>query len=137
VGESLLYRAVESRIPLLEITVKFVPEIDYSQTTIEFNLLGEDIYLNSGDWYNNPRLRVCSATAEALYRLFGWKVHRKKSVMQNSENSELQEIGTYCWEDVEPWSRVPPGLEGKIESMGYSQPGADDDGQCYEPEYAI
>ena len=134
-GESLLYQTVESGIPLLEITVRFVLGVDYSRTTIEFNLLGDDIHLDPRDWYDDPRLRVGSATAEALYRLFGWKVRREKLVLQNPETGKFEETNLYCWKDVEPWARTPPSLDGKIENMGYSQPGAYDDGQWYKPNY--
>ena len=46
-GESLLRCTVESGVPLIEITVRFVPDIDHSGSTADFDLLGIEIRLTS------------------------------------------------------------------------------------------
>ena len=135
VGESLLYEAVERGVPLLEIVTTFTDGVDYAKATADFNSLGEDIHLHTSDWYGDPKMRSGSATAEALYRLFGWKVHRVPLVLVDEGTGEPRETEFFCWEDVVPRSKIPVALKGVLKTIGYGQPGADDQGQWYEPEY--
>jgi len=135
-GEALLNRLAMSGTPLIQIVVRFKEGIDYEKANQEFNSLGEDIHLAEGAWYNQPNLRVGDASAESLFRLFGWKVHRIPLILQNPDTGEFEESQFFCWEDLEPRKFMPSNMEDIIESISYSQPGTNDDGQWYEPKFA-
>jgi hypothetical protein len=118
---------------LIEITIRLADAPDYRVSTDTINSVADDFDLHSGDWYGDPRLRVGSATKEALKRLFGWEFIR---VNLERYQAETGTWGTspdfYRWEALnEPeLQRFPvPGL---ITSIGWSQPGSDDDGQWYD-----
>ena len=120
-GETALYDAIRKGAPLVEFTVCFVDGIDYAAATEQINALADDFHLNPGPWYDNPRLRLGSATKEALERLFGWRLKRVPLTSQSD---------VYCWAEVTPVQRHP--VAGVIQSIDLSQPGADDEGQWYE-----
>jgi len=134
-GVLKLIEVARNGVPLIDLSVSFVEGIDFEQATLEFNSLGEDIDLRQMDWYDIPGNRTGSATAEALYRLFGWKNIRVPLVLQNPETKLFEETALFCWDEVEPISRYPANFEEKIASIGYGQPGSDDDGQWYEPDF--
>src|SRR5689334_16583211 len=87
------------------------------------NSIADDFDLHPRPWYDDPRLRIGTATKAALERLFGWRIERFPREPGHAR---------YGWETVTPPSRYPPGVAELIESMGLDQPGADDDGQWYE-----
>jgi hypothetical protein len=105
--------------PLADVTVVFRPGVDGVAATERLNALADDFDLHPRPYYDDPRLRIGTATKTALERLFGWRVVR----------AHLPGGGGYWWETVTEPSRYPEGCEALIESMGLSQPGADDDGQ--------
>jgi hypothetical protein len=129
-GESLLFEAVRKGVPLAEFFC-FIGSIDYTAATMRLNSIAEDFHLRPWAWYNDPRLRVGAATKEALERLFGWCLKRVPLERYDEKS------GTWvCWPDVYRWQEVSPPvrfpIEGLIERIGLSQPGADDDCQWYE-----
>jgi hypothetical protein len=130
-GESLLEEAVRKGAPLADFTLLFVEGVDYVAATEKLNSLAEDFHLKPCDWYNDPRLRVGQATKEALERLFGWRIKRAPLERYDNDSktwSHWPDI--YRWEEISRPACYP--VEGVIESIGLSQPGADDDGQWYE-----
>jgi hypothetical protein len=132
VGTAGLHRALERGAPLVEIVVRFRSGVDYIAATASLNALGDDIDLYPRPWYDEPALRVGSATKEALERLFEWRLVRAPL----SRNHEaIGEWGvwpdTYYWKELnEP--TLPSDIASIVETIGISQPGADDDGQWYE-----
>ncbi|GAA6137045.1 hypothetical protein NBRC116583_07920 [Arenicella sp. 4NH20-0111] len=135
-GESLLNQLAASNVPLIEIVVRFKEGIDYKNATEQFNSLGEDIHLSGGDWYNQPNLRVGDASAEALFRLFGWKVHRVPLILEGHEKGATTESEYYCWDELEPQCCLPSTMQDIIGGISFSQPGSNDEGQWYEPKFA-
>lgn len=108
--------------PLADVTVVFRPGVDGVAATKQLNALADDFDLHPRPYYDDPRLRIGTATKKALDRLFGWRIVR----------APLPGGASYWWVTVAEPSRYPDGCESLIESMGLSQPGADDDGQWYE-----
>jgi hypothetical protein len=106
--------------------VEFVEGVDYEAATAQLNSLAEDFHLDPRPWYNDPSLRIGSATKESLERLFGWRVKRVPLPPFRKD----QIIPGYMWGEVSPPIRYP--VEGIIHVIEMSQPGADDNGQWYE-----
>ena len=114
--------ACASGEPLADVTLVFHPGVDGIAATARLNALADDFDLHRRPCYDDPRLRAGTATKQALERLFGWRIVR----------APLPGARGYWWETVTEPNRYPDGVESLIESMGLSQPGADDDGQWYE-----
>src|SRR3954470_11130987 len=108
-GETALYEAVRKGAPLVEITVRFVEGIDYTAATDQLNALADDFHLTPRPWYDDPQLRVGSATKEALERLFGWRLKRVPLAGQRD---------LYCWGETSAAQRNP--VEGVIQSIAMS-----------------
>ncbi|HEY2584434.1 MAG TPA: hypothetical protein VGI81_01570 [Tepidisphaeraceae bacterium] len=108
--------------PLADVTVVFRPGVDGVAATQRLNALADDFDLHPSPYYNDPRMRLGTATKMALQRLFGWRIQR----------APLPGGAGYWWTTVTEPSRYPDGCESLIERMGLSQPGADDDGQWLE-----
>ena len=108
--------------PHADVSVVFRPGVDGVAATERLNALADDFDLDPRPYYDDPRLRIGTGTKKALERLFGWRIER----------APLPGGGGYWWETVTEPNRYPEGCEPLIESMGLSQPGADDDGQAYE-----
>jgi hypothetical protein len=130
-GNSLLLAAIAKGVPLIDITLTFVPGVDYASAANQLNGLADDFHLLARPPFNNPRLRNGSATKEALERLFGWKLKR----MPLERYDERTKAWGY-WPDQFRWDEITPPqthpLPGVIESIVMVQPGADDNGQWYE-----
>jgi len=130
-GETLLYTAVGKGIPLVEVNLLLVEGIDCIAATAQLNTLAEDFHLDHRPYCNDPRLRIGSATKEALERLFGWRLKRVPLPRYDEATKTWGHWpDTYLWEEVSPVVRYP--IEGIIHSIGMSQPGTDDNGQWYE-----
>lgn len=130
-GESKLIEAVRNGVPLVEVTVHFIEGIDYAAATTLLNEIADDFHLDAQPWYNQPALRVGSATKESLERLFGWQLKRIPLPRYDEDTKTWGHWpNTYYWGEVSPVQRYP--VDGVIQSIGMSQPGADDDGQWYE-----
>ena len=112
--------------PLADVVVAFRAGVDGVSATERINALADDFDLHPRPHYGDPRRRLGTGTREALGRLFGWWLRRATVPGQ----PHAQPI--FWWEEVAPPGRCPPGLEGVIESIGLTQPGADDDGQWYD-----
>jgi hypothetical protein len=50
--------------------------VDAIDATDRLNALAEDFALHTKPWYNDPRMRIGTATKAALERLFGWRIVR-------------------------------------------------------------
>ena len=125
-GTEGLYIAVKAGAPLVEIVVRFYDSVDAKEATDKFNSLGVDIHLQEMDWYNDSHLRVGAATKEALDRLFSWKLKRVHTGPPNNPGP------IFMWEEIGPPERYPEEVARLIKSIGFSQPGSDDEGQWYE-----
>ena len=124
-GTASFKAAFERGEPLADVVVKYREWVNAADATEQLNLIAEDFDLHLKPWYDDPRLRLASATRDALLRLFGWKLIRAQ-VPNNP--------GLFWWKEVNGPLTHPPGFEDAIESLGLTQPGADDDGQWYEYE---
>lgn len=132
-GTEGLDRAIQKGAPLVEITICLKSGVNYVEATERINAIADDLHLHPGDWYGRVDLRVGSATKEALERLFGWKLIRVPLEKYD------EATGTWgVWEDYYRWEEVnqpthyPPEIKDLIRSIGFSQPGGDDQGQWYE-----
>jgi hypothetical protein len=121
-GTSKFRTAFERGEPLADVTVVFRVGVDTDEATKQLNGMADDFDLHPEPWYNDPRMRIGAATKNALERLFGWRIER----------SQLPDGMGYWWTTAAEPCRYPSGCESLIESMGLSQPGADDDGQWFE-----
>jgi len=124
--------ALERGAPLAEIVVRFRDGVDFAAATRAFNALGDDIDLYEQPWYDDPALRVGSATKEALERLFAWRLSRVP-LERYDEAAGVWSTwpGVYRWEELSQ-PRIPSELGEVVETIGLSQPGAHDHGQYYE-----
>ncbi len=132
-GTKGLDEAVTRGVPLVEITVSFVDGVDYAAATERVNSLSDQLHLESRPWYNSPSLRVGAATKEALESLFGWILIRVPLERFNETTKTWDHWpDTYRWAESQALQKYPTEVTGLIAAVGYSQPGADDDGQWYE-----
>jgi hypothetical protein len=129
-GTAGLDRAAARGAPLADVEVRFRAGVDAAQATRRINALADDLDLYPGDWHGNPLLRIGSATAEALERLFGWRLARVPLERYDEASGTW---GTwenaFRWEEIVRPQRYPDGIEELIDSIGITQPGADDQGQ--------
>jgi hypothetical protein len=131
-GTGGLTEALERGAPLVEIVVRFRAGIDFAAETQAVNALADDIDLHARPWYDDPALRVGSATKEALERLFSGRLSR----VPLERYDEVAGVWS-TWPDVYRWEelnepRFPPELVDVVDSIGFTQPGTDDEGQYYE-----
>ena len=132
-GTAGLERALSHGAPLAEIVVRFHEGIDAVAATNAFNALGDDIDLHLRPWYDDPALRVGSATKEALERLFGWRLIRVPLDRYDEATGTWGKWpNAFRWEELNSPEHLPPSVAALVQSIGISQPGADDDGQWYE-----
>jgi hypothetical protein len=132
-GQSGLHEAISRGAPLVDVVVQFRAGIDYVLAVDQINTLAEDFHLSPCPWYDDPRLRIGTATKEALERLFGWCLKRVPVPRFDEQTQRWDYCPNYfMWGQDSPPCRYPFGLEDVIEEIGLSQPGADDDGQWYE-----
>ena len=124
-GESGLHTAIRNRKPLVEVVIQFAEGIDCDSTTAKLNALADDFHLDHRPYMGKARLRIGSATKDALDRLFGWKLKRVPIGNLNSCGG----TNSYKWAEESPVCRHP--IEG-IHSIVMTQPGADDEGQWHE-----
>src|SRR5262249_35921145 len=110
--------------PLIDIVVKFGEGVDYDLATKTVNSLGPDIELNTAHWYGSPQLRIGQVTAEGALRLFNARFKRVPLGQQNSQFFRWSSTKILQW---------PDEIATYVESIGATQPGADDDGQPYVP----
>lgn len=122
--------AVSAQEPLIDIIVVFKDGVDYAEATRIANALGPDLYLNSPDWYNDPRLRIGCVTVEGALRHFGVRVRRVPLANWNDRNKRYEGVHKdfFRWDQVEIF-QWPEPLAPFVEGIGITQPGADDDGQ--------
>jgi len=131
-GTRGLTEALERGVPLAEIVVRFRAGVEVAAATQAFNALGDDLDLYDRPWYDDPGLRVGSATKEALERLFAWRL-RRVPLQRYDEAGGVWSTwpGGYRWEELNQPS-LPLELVDIVESVELTQPGADDQGQYYE-----
>jgi hypothetical protein len=120
--------------PLIAIVVRFKEGVDYDRATAAVNSLGPDIDLRSAHWYGDPRLRIGAVTAEGALRLFCARFTRVPIERWNPQTRSYDGVhsDSFKWDSTQI-TRWPDELAGFVESIGVSQPGADDDGQPYVP----
>jgi hypothetical protein len=132
-GVAGLKAALARGEPLVEVTVQFRADLDAAAMTDRINAECEDFDLYPRPWYDQPQLRVGSATLAALGRLFGLQLKRVR--LERYEEA----TGTWGhWPNAWRWEQVGgPDLDcsalgNLVESVGLSQPGQGDDGQPWE-----
>lgn len=132
-GTAGLDLALQRGAPLLDVVVRLAATEDHAAATERINALADDFELHPGDWYDQPGLRIGSATKEALDRLFGWRLIRVPLERQDPKTGAWGAgPGLYRWEELNsPQLHLFP-IPGLIQSIGCTQPGADDQGQWYE-----
>jgi hypothetical protein len=129
-----LHDAVRAGELLIDIVVIFKAGVDYDRATAAVNALGSDIELDLRHWYDNPRWRIGQVTTEGALRLFAALVVRVPLDRWNPE-SRRHEGG---WSDQFRWSSTkivqwPDEIVPYVQSIGITQPGANDNGQAYVP----
>jgi hypothetical protein len=132
-GTTGLNEALSRGAPLVEVTVTFRADVDPIVATERINRQFSDFDLYPRPWYDDARLRVGSATKEALERLFGWRLKRVPLERYDKATGTWSHwTDCYRWEEINQPVLDHAGLGEMIESIGMSQPGADDDGQWCE-----
>jgi DNA-binding transcriptional LysR family regulator len=126
-GVSGLKAAHDRGEPLVEVTVQFRPDVDAVTATERINADCEDFNLHARPWYDQPRVRVGSATRAALERLFGMQLKRVRLEKYD------EGTGTWGhWPNAWRWEQVSdPDLGFSevaqlIETICLSQPGQGD-----------
>jgi hypothetical protein len=128
-----LDRALARGAPLVEIHVRFRSDVDAVSATEAFNSLGDDIDLYARPWDNALQKRHGSSTKEALARLFGWNLARVPLERYDEATGEWGTWpNTFRWKEINKPQFFPPVVADLIESIGFVDPGADDDGQWCE-----
>jgi hypothetical protein len=122
-GTTGLDAAVGKGAPLLEIVVRLQPGIDYQAATDTLNSMADDFHLTPKPWYDDPGLRIGSATKEALERLFGGRFVR----VPIPDYPKF-----FMWKESVPFGFMPDVARPLIKTVTVEQPGADDNGQWYE-----
>ncbi|HVT80580.1 MAG TPA: hypothetical protein VHM90_07980 [Phycisphaerae bacterium] len=126
-GTSGFIAAAARHAPLVSIFVSLCRGINYVEATARINSVADDFELRLGDYCDKPYLRSGTATKEALERLFGWRLRREPMPDQ---------LSIYWWVESGGTDSIPPEFQGLIESVGFEQPGSDDDGQPYDAQPA-
>jgi hypothetical protein len=133
VGVAGLKAAYDRGEPLVDVTVQFRADVDPVAATDRINAECEDFDLYPPPWYDQPRLRVGSATRAALERLFGMRLKRVRLERYDEAS------GTWGhWPNAWRWEQVGgpdlgcSAVASLIESIGLSQPGQGDNGQSWE-----
>jgi hypothetical protein len=126
-GTAGLQAALLRGEPLADVIVKFRAGVDGVSATERINALADDFDLLAAPLYDDPKLRIATATRDALERMFGWKLTRAKLPGQPPAAPTI-----YWWAEVSPVNGYLPELRELVESVGLTQPGSDDDGQWYE-----
>lgn len=119
--------------PLIDLTISFIPGVDYEHATTVLNSLGTDIDVGQTHWYGDARIRSATITAEGAYRLFGVKFRRVPLEIWNpATGTHSPSASLFRWssERITSW---PERAAPFIKSIGTSQPGADDECQDYVP----
>jgi hypothetical protein len=133
VGTAGLHQARARGAPLVDIVVRFREGVSYEAATAAVNALGDDIDLHPQPWYNDPALRLGTATKEALERLFAWQLIRTPLERYDESTGKWDTWpDTYYWKEVSEPKTFPASVTALIANIGCTQPGADDDGQWYE-----
>jgi hypothetical protein len=129
-----LDEAVAARQPLIDIVVKFKEDVDCDFATAAVNSLGPEIELHPGNWYANPRLRIGTVTAEGALRLFCARFTRVPLERWDPQTRSCDGVHRdyFRWSSTEI-AQWPCEVAPYLESIGITQPGANDDGQWYVP----
>lgn len=132
-GQIGLKSAFDRGEPLVDVVISFRAGVDPVHATERINIECEDIDLYPRPWYDQPRLRIATATRDALERVFGIKLER----VQLKRYDETTKTWGY-WSDTWTWKQISgPDLELSdlsrlVEEIGLSQPGQGDGGQPCE-----
>jgi hypothetical protein len=133
-GTDGLHRALARGAPLIDVVVRFRDGIRAAEATLRINALADDFDLHPGDGYGNPLVCLGTATAEAMERLFGWRITRVPLERHDEAAGTWGVWDEYFrWDDAGGPLRYPDGIAELIDDLGITQPGADDDGQPWPP----
>ncbi len=87
--------------PLVEVTVEFQAGVDAVDATDRINSECEDFDLYPRPWYDQPQLRVGSATRASLERLFGFRLVRVHlDQFDEATRAWGHWLNAYRWEQV-------------------------------------
>jgi hypothetical protein len=137
--KALLIELVGRGKPLADVDFVPVEGENYEELIRVISELAPDLDADIGG-YNSlflsggyPHLRPfinAVATKEALERLFGWVIRRAPLPKWDSSRQAYDGYheDAFYWEEVQCPQYFPAQLDGRIERMGLSQPGANDDG---------
>jgi hypothetical protein len=129
-----LDEAVHAGEPLIDIVVVFKEGVDFALATERANALGPDLELDRRDWHGEPRFRIGQVTAEGMLRLFRVRIRRvpleKWDEQANAYVGVHERLFRWDQHKIVQW---PQELRPFLESVGITQPGADDNGQAYIP----
>jgi hypothetical protein len=132
-GVSGLKAAHDRGEPLVEITIQFRPDVDPVAATERINAHCEDFDLYPWPWYDQPRVRVGSATRAALERLFGMRLKRVRLERYDEGTGTWGHWPNgWWWEQVSDPDLRCSEVADLIENIGLSQPGQGDYGQPWE-----
>ncbi len=128
----LLEDLVKRGKPLAEIVVLLSEGEQPDKICTIFNELALDVsaevlpaYFQSDERNLRYQLRL-DTTKEFLLREFGWSLERVKIYDSSEDNGQFQD--GYAWREINKPKFYPSNLQGKIETMGLTQPGKGDNG---------
>lgn len=128
-ANSFLTELFQAGKPLVEVGISPAEGADIHEIAARLHSIAPDIELRQTR-YGSNKLEG-DATAEAMERLFGFKLRRVNIPKWDAElqvYDGVHEDG-FMWESDNDWTSTPPELIGQIRSVGYSQPGTNDNGQ--------
>jgi hypothetical protein len=132
-GVAGLKSALARGEPLVEVTVQFRAGVDAAAATDRIDIECEDFDLYPRPWYDQPHVRVGSATRAALERLFGLKLVRVRLERYDEATGTWGHWpNAWRWEQVSGPDLTRSAVGELVESVGLSQPGQGDDGQPWE-----
>lgn len=136
--ESFLTELCRAGKPLIELTASLTLGQSLEVVVRAFNALGPDIEATPSPYASvlrtstppETQLLSIDATREALERLFGWRFARvPAATFVPAAVGRSDPPQGFRWREVCPLQYFPPSLDGRIESIGIFDPGANDDGQ--------
>jgi hypothetical protein len=129
-GVAGLQAALARGEPLVEVTVQFRPTVDAAAATNRINAECDDFDLYPRPWYDQPQMRIGSATRAALERLFGMRLKRVPRERYDEATATWGHWpNAYRWEQVGGPDLNCSELGQLAETVGLSQPGQGDYGQ--------
>ena len=134
---ALLTELFHAGKPLVEVHISPAEGADIHEIAERLHSIAADIELRQSR-YGIDDLEG-DATAEAMERLFGFKLRRVNIPTWDAEREVYDGIHEegFMWESEIDWTSTPPELKGQIRGVGYSQPGTNDNGRPDDVTYEL